>query len=95
MDEWGRRAEMSMPSEMACKELVELVTEYLEGTLSPFDRKRFEDHLKDCDPCTTYLEQMRQTIRALGRVTEEDLSEAAKQDLLRIFRDWKREPPSR
>ena len=85
---------MSIPSEMACKELVELVTEYLEGTLSPVDRRRFEDHLKDCDPCTTYLDQMRQTIRTLGRLTEEDLSKDARQDFLRIFRDWKKEPPT-
>ncbi len=85
---------MSVPSEMACKELVELVTEYLEGTLSRVDRQRFEDHLKDCSYCATYLEQMRHTICTLGRLTEEDLSEDAKQDLLRIFRDWKKEPPT-
>lgn len=78
---------------MACKELVELVTEYLEGTLPPADRQRFEDHLRDCDPCVIYLEQMRQTIRTLGRLTEESVPEDAKQDLLRIFRDWKK-PPS-
>jgi predicted anti-sigma-YlaC factor YlaD len=74
---------------MACKELVELVTEYLDGTLSRADRQRFDDHLKDCSACTTYLDQMRHTIRMLGRLTEEDLTEDAKRDLLRIFRDWK------
>jgi anti-sigma factor RsiW len=84
---------MSIPSEMPCKELVEVVTEYLEGTLPPIDRQRFEDHLKDCPHCATYLDQMRRTIRTLGRLTEESLPEDAKQDLLRIFRDWKREPP--
>lgn len=83
---------MSVPSEMACKELVELVTEYLEGTLSSTDRQRFEDHLKDCPHCVTYLDQIRQTIRTLGRLTEEDLSEDAKQGLLRIFRNWRKEP---
>ncbi len=85
---------MSIPSEMACKELVELVTEYLDGTLLPVDRQRFEDHLTDCSHCATYLDQMRQTIRTLGRLTEESLPEDAKQDLLRIFRDWKKEPPT-
>ncbi len=85
---------MSVPSEMACKELVELVTEYLEGTLPSTDRQRFEDHLKDCPHCVTYLYQIRQTIRALGRLTEEDLSPDAKRDLLRIFRDWKKMPPT-
>ncbi len=85
---------MSIPSEMACKELVELVTEYLEGTLPPADRQRFEDHLKGCDGCAAYLDQMRQAIRTLRRLTEDDVSPDAKQDLLRIFRDWKKEPPS-
>jgi anti-sigma factor RsiW len=85
---------MSIPSQMACKELVELVTEYLEGTLPPADQQRFEDHLKDCDGCAVYLDQMRQAIRTLRRLTEDDVSPDAKQDLLRIFRDWKKEPPS-
>jgi anti-sigma factor RsiW len=84
---------MSIPSEMACKELVELVTEYLEGILPLIDRQRFEDHLKDCPHCVTYLDQMRQTIRTLGRLTEESLPADAKRDLLRTFRDWKKEPP--
>jgi len=86
---------MSVSSEMACKELEELVTEYLEGTLPPADQRRFGDHLDDCPYCVTYLDQMRQTIRTLGRLTEDDLSEDAKQDLFRIFRDWKKEPPNR
>jgi anti-sigma factor RsiW len=85
---------VSVPREMACKELVELVTEYLEGTLRSADRQRFEDHLKECPHCITYLDQIRQTIRALGRLTEEDMSEDATRDLLRIFRDWKKEPPT-
>jgi anti-sigma factor RsiW len=85
---------MSIPSEMACKELVELVTEYLERTLPPADQQRFENHLKGCDGCAAYLDQMRQAIRTLRRLTEDDVSPDAKQDLLRIFRDWKKEPPS-
>jgi predicted anti-sigma-YlaC factor YlaD len=58
-----------MPTdEMTCKELVELVTEYLEGTLSALDCGRFEEHLAECPGCHTYLQQMRQTIRVLGRL---------------------------
>jgi anti-sigma factor RsiW len=74
---------------MTCQELVELVTEYLEGTLAPAERGRFEAHLRVCDGCTTYLEQMRQLIGALGRLTEESIPEDAKQTLLDAFRDWK------
>ncbi len=75
--------------EMTCQELVELVTEYLEGTLAPSERERFEAHLGRCDGCTTYLEQMRQMITALGRLAEASIPEQVRQDLLRVFRDWK------
>jgi predicted anti-sigma-YlaC factor YlaD len=76
--------------EMTCKELVELVTEYLEGTLSTLDSTRFEEHLAECPGCRTYLQQMRQTIRVLGRLPEEALSADSREELLRAFRTWKR-----
>ena len=76
--------------EMPCRELVELITEYLEDRLSPTDRSRFEAHLAECEPCRTYLEQFRQTIRALGRLPEESLSVEARNTLLTAFRDWSR-----
>jgi anti-sigma factor RsiW len=76
--------------EIACRELVELVTDYLEGRLPPEERARFDVHLAECDGCATYLEQMRQTIRALGRVPEESLSGEARDRLLEAFRDWPR-----
>jgi anti-sigma factor RsiW len=74
---------------LSCRELVTLVTEYLEGTLSSRDRRRFERHIRGCDGCTTYLEQMRQTIRLAGSLTEDDLSPRAREELLAAFRDWK------
>jgi len=76
--------------DLTCKELVELVTEYLEGTLPPTDRARFETHLAACDDCATYLDQMRLTVGALGRLTEESIEPHARDDLLRLFRDWKK-----
>jgi anti-sigma factor RsiW len=78
-----------MDHEMTCKELVELVTEYLEGTLPAEVRARMEKHLSGCDGCTHYLEQMRETIRLTGRVREENLTETQRDDLLRLFRGWK------
>jgi anti-sigma factor RsiW len=74
--------------EMPCQELVELVTEYLENRLSPRDRKRFEQHLDECDACRAYLEQFRETIRVLGRLPEEALSPEARTALLHTFRGW-------
>lgn len=74
--------------EMPCQELVELITDYLEGVLSNVDRERFEEHLKTCRHCRTYLEQMRQTIGALGRLPETSIPEKAKAELLEAFRGW-------
>jgi anti-sigma factor RsiW len=75
--------------ELTCKELVELVTDYLEGALPRSARRRFERHIAGCDGCTAYLEQMRQVIQALGRLTEDSLTPEAKGELLHAFRDWK------
>lgn len=80
-----------MEERMTCKELVELVTEYLEGTLQEDVRMRMERHLSSCDGCTTYLEQMRQTIRLTGQVQEETLTPQQRDDLLKLFRDWKKD----
>jgi anti-sigma factor RsiW len=76
--------------EMPCRELVELITDYLEDRLSPVDRRRFEAHLATCEACATYMEQFRQTVRALGRLPEESLSSEARSTLLAAFRDWPR-----
>jgi anti-sigma factor RsiW len=68
--------------------MVELVTDYLEGRLSRRDRRRFEKHIAACDGCTRYLEQMRETIRVLGKLEERHISRKAKSELLDAFRDW-------
>ena len=73
-----------------CREMVELVTEYIEGTMSPRLRAIFEAHLSVCPGCTAYLDQMRQTIRALGKLTEETIAPQARDELLKAFRDWQR-----
>jgi anti-sigma factor RsiW len=75
---------------LSCRELVELVTEYLEGTLSSRDRARFVRHIDGCDGCTAYLEEFRETIRLTGRLRVEHLDPVAKETLLAQFRDWKR-----
>jgi anti-sigma factor RsiW len=74
---------------ISCRELVELVTAYLEGALSGEDRLRFESHIADCDHCTTYLDQMRRTIELTGTLRPDDVSPAAEQALLHAFRDWR------
>jgi anti-sigma factor RsiW len=74
---------------LACQELVELVTDYLEGRLPPVDRERFDAHIAGCDACTAYLEQMRITLQALGRIPEESISSEAREELLVAFRSWR------
>jgi anti-sigma factor RsiW len=81
---------MAASDEMSCRDLVELVTEYLEGTLPVPDRLRFEEHLGMCPPCQTYLDQMRHTLRAVGGLPRESISDDARKALLRVFRDWKK-----
>jgi anti-sigma factor RsiW len=79
-----------MGRELTCKELVELVTGYLDGSLRGRRRRRFETHLSGCDGCTRYMQQIEATIRATGRLTEEGVTEEQKTVLLAAFRDWKR-----
>jgi anti-sigma factor RsiW len=76
---------------LTCQELVELVTDYLDGALSRRDRARFEAHLADCEHCTEYVEQFRKTIAMTGTLREEDVDAAARDALLEHFAGWKRE----
>jgi Predicted transmembrane transcriptional regulator (anti-sigma factor) len=76
---------------LICQELVELVTDYLEGTLSRRDRARFETHLAGCPHCTIYVEQFRETLRITGTLRESDVSPEAAAALLEQFAAWKRD----
>jgi anti-sigma factor RsiW len=80
---------MTVQPEMSCRELVELVTDYLEDALDPVTRQRFEQHLQVCDGCVAYVDQMRTTVRLLGEVPEESLSPEARDRLLAAFRGWR------
>jgi anti-sigma factor RsiW len=74
---------------LTCRELVELVTDYLEGRLEIDDRTELEMHLTLCDPCVAYVEQMRGIVRGAGRLAEEDLPADVRDGLLAAFRGWK------
>jgi anti-sigma factor RsiW len=77
-------------ADLNCNELVELVTDYLDGVMPPEDRARFEAHLAICDGCVTFLDQIRSTIALTGRLTEASLEPAVRDGLLRAFRTWKK-----
>jgi anti-sigma factor RsiW len=80
---WRRR-------DLVCREAVALVTDYLEGRLPERDVARLEAHLAACPHCSEYLAQMRVTIDALGHVDTDDLSDAALDDLVGLYRAWQR-----
>jgi anti-sigma factor RsiW len=75
---------------LTCIELVELVTDYLEGNLDADERAQVEAHLAGCDACTAYIDEMRVTIAVVGRIEVDDLSDAAKSELMHAFRTWAR-----
>jgi anti-sigma factor RsiW len=74
---------------LSCQEVVELVTDYLEDALSGEERLLVEQHLAGCTKCDAYLEQMRTTIRLVGRVDPAALSPEARRDLVEAFRGFR------
>jgi hypothetical protein len=79
---------MKLSRDLTCAEVVELVTDYLEGGLSSDDRERFEEHLGFCGWCVMYVDQMRETIATVGALRSDDLSPELEQALLDAFRGW-------
>jgi anti-sigma factor RsiW len=80
---------MSAGRDMSCKELVEVITDYLEGTMATEDRKRFEAHLGLCPFCVDYVQQMRATVAALGTLTEGSIAPQRREEVLSAFRGWR------
>ena len=77
--------------DLVCQQAVELVTDYLEGTLSRLARRRFEAHLAGCPHCTEYLAQMRATIELAGRITPADLTPQMQDEFIALYRQWQSE----
>lgn len=76
----------------ACADVVELVTDYLEGALARGDCRRFETHLPGCPPCTEYLRQMQATIALTDRLGTVDLSPQLPQEFAALSQKWKPDP---
>ena len=77
------------PDHISCQELVELVTGYLERALPAEETALFEQHLNFCEGCVVYLEQMRRTIAAAGRIADADIAGDDRERLLSAFRGWR------
>ena len=79
-----------MNTEYSCQEMIEVVTDYLDGALPSEERERYERHLSYCAGCSTYFEQMRETITQTGMVArEESLRPALRDEIVAQFRKWK------
>ena len=74
---------------MTCRQVVELMTDYLDGALSAGDRARFEEHIAGCDGCTAYLAQLRMTRDVVGRLAQEPIPKTVEDELVKAFRTWK------
>jgi anti-sigma factor (TIGR02949 family) len=74
---------------VTCREVVELMTEYLDGALSAADRAKFDQHMQGCDGCRAYLTQLRTARMLMGRVASEPVPELLKAELMSAFRNWK------
>jgi anti-sigma factor RsiW len=75
--------------ELVCQEAVELVTDYIEGSMSRAERRRFEAHLASCPHCTAYLAQMRITIQITGSLRSEDLPSEVREELVSLYNQWR------
>jgi hypothetical protein len=75
----------------ACREVVELATDYLEGAMTPEKMTRFELHLNLCDGCFTFVEQVRATAGMARALSEEEIPEQTRAELLEAFRGWRSE----
>lgn len=77
-------------TELTCREMVELVSDYLDGALGGHDQALFEQHLVLCDGCTAYLDQIRRTVMLAGSLRPGSLDPPIRERLLETFRTWKR-----
>lgn len=80
---------MTIDDALTCKEVVELVTNYLENALLPGLRKQLEEYVADCSGCTNYIEQVRLTVGMLHQLAQEPVFPETKQELLEVFWSWK------
>jgi predicted anti-sigma-YlaC factor YlaD len=76
--------------ELTCQEVVELVTDYLEGALPAPEHALFEEHLVECEGCDRYVDQIGRTVASIGQIEEDDLPAETRERLVAAFRNWKK-----
>jgi anti-sigma factor RsiW len=83
------RLAMRSKRSLTCQQAVELVTGYLEETLTRSQRRRFEIHVANCPHCPEYLAQMRAVIALAGSITPDDLTARMRSEFISIYRQWR------
>ena len=78
------------PNDPACRDVVEVLSDYLDGALDDDTKRVVETHLASCEGCDRALAQLRETVRVTGMLSEEQLTEEQKTTLLEAFRGWDR-----
>jgi anti-sigma factor RsiW len=74
---------------ITCREVVALVTTYLDGGLAKGEHELFEAHLSECEGCTEHVQQIQATVALTGQVRDDDLDPHAREDLMNLYRRWK------
>ena len=85
---------LRLSPDLVCRQAVELMTDYLEGSLSRRQRRRLEKHLRGCPHCRAYLDQLRITIAAIGSAGEPPTDPATREALVDMFRQYRGEDPA-
>jgi anti-sigma factor RsiW len=80
-----------MTTEVTCREVTELLTDYLDDAIPAPERARLDAHLAECDGCSAALDQLRETIRVTGTVTEAQVAEERLEPVRSVFRAWRSE----
>lgn len=79
-----------LAGKFTCREVAEIVTDYLEGAMPWWDQLRFHLHLGLCRGCRNYLKQMKETIHTLGKLPSQAVPEEIRQEMIKRFRNWNR-----
>ena len=79
-----------MTDELTCRRVLDLLTEYLEGVLSPRAHAAVAEHLHACDVCVRYLDQLRTTVAVVGSLHEDEVPPEVRASLVSAFRAWHR-----
>lgn len=71
---------------LRCRDIVELLADYLDGTLDPGTARALEEHLAGCEDCTAFFNTYRGMVRSSRRLSERELPRELRERLLAFLR---------